>query len=168
MGLIRVIWDGKGMYIRLAEKRDCLDLWKWRNDYKAVMNSISRSVVPYQSHSKWFNRLINETDAEIFIAYDKKEKNKIGMVRFERKLRKVSEVSININPHFRGKGLGREFLSRSIATFFKSKPGFVVKARVLIKNHRSKRLFKSCGFGVSSVRDKIVHYTLKGGSNGDK
>ena len=149
------------MYIRLAEKRDCLDLWKWRNDYKAVMNSISRSVVPYQSHSKWFNRLINKTDAEIFIAYDKKEKNKIGMVRFERKLRKVSEVSININPHFRGKGLGREFLSRSIATFTKCEPGFVMQARVLVENHRSKRLFKSCGFVVSSIRDKIVYYTFK-------
>ena len=155
------------MYIRLAEKRDCLDLWKWRNDYKAVVNSISRSVVPYQSHSKWFNRLINTTNAEIFIAYDKKEKNKIGMVRFERKYRKVSEVSININPHFRGKGLGREFLSRSIAAFTKSKPGFVMKARVLVENHRSKRLFKSCGFVVSSIRDKIVYYTLKKGNNVD-
>ena len=101
-----------------------------------------------------------------YLSHMIKRKNKIGMVRFERKYRKVSEVSININPHFRGKGL-EEFLSRSIATF-KSKPGFVVKARVLIKNHRSKRLFKSCGFGVSSVRDKIVHYTLKKGINGDK
>ena len=156
------------MYIRLAEKRDCLDLWKWRNDYKAVMNSISRSVVPYQSHSKWFNRLINKTDAEIFIAYDKKEKTKIGMVRFERKARKVSEVSININPHFRGKGLGREFLRRSIATFTKREPGFVMQARVLVENHRSKRLFKSCGFVVSSIRDKIVYYTFKKGNNVDK
>ena len=59
-------------------------------------------------------------------------------------------------------------IMNSIATFFKSKPGFVVKARVLIKNHRSKRLFKSCGFGVSSVRDKTVHYTLKRGIKGDK
>ena len=168
MGLTRVTWDGKGMYIRLAEKRDCLDLWKWRNDYKAVMNSISRSFVPYQSHSKWFNRLINKTDAEIFIAYDKKEKNKIGMVRFERKYRKVSEVSININPHFRGKGLGREFLRRSIATFTKREPGFVMQARVLVENHRSKRLFKSCGFVVSSIRDKIVYYTFKKGNNVDK
>ena len=168
MGRTRVTWVGKKMHIRLVEKRDCLDLWKWRNDYKAVVNSISRSVVPFQSHSKWFNRLINKTDAEIFIAYDKKEKNKIGMVRFERKYRNVSEVSININPHFRGKGLGREFLRRSIATFTKREPGFVMQARVLVENHRSKRLFKSCGFVVSSVRDKIVYYTFKKGNNIDK
>ena len=73
------------MHIRSVEKRDCLDLWKWRNDYKAVVNSISKSVVPYLSHSRWFNSLINKTDAEIFIAYDGKEKN-IGMVRFEKKI----------------------------------------------------------------------------------
>ena len=83
------------------------------------------------------------------------------MVRFEKKNSKVIEVSININPYFRGKGLGREFLGRSIATFKKHKPGFVMKARVLVENHRSKRLFKSCGFVISSIRDKIVYYTLK-------
>ena len=153
------------MHIRSVEKRDCLDLWKWRNDYKAVVNSISKSIVPYLSHSRWFNSLINKTDAEIFIAYDGKEKKNIGMVRFEKKNSKVIEVSININPHFRGKGLGRKFLSQSIASFINRKPGFVVKARVLIENHRSKRLFKSCGFVVSSIRNKIVHYTLKRGKN---
>ena len=64
--------------------------------------------------------LINKTDAEIFIAYDGKEEN-IGMVNFK-KNSKVIEVSININPHFRGKGLGKEFLSRSIATFINVNP----------------------------------------------
>ena len=83
------------------------------------------------------------------------------MVRFEKKNSKIIEVSININPQFRGKGLGKEFLSQSIAKFIKRKPGFVMKARVLIENQRSKRLFKSCGFVVSSIRDKIVYYTLK-------
>ena len=80
------------MHIRSVEKRDCLDLWKWRNDYKAVVNSISKSIVPYLSHSRWFNSLINKIDAEIFIAYDEKEKKNIGMVRFEKKNRKVIEV----------------------------------------------------------------------------
>lgn len=168
MGRTRVTRVGKSMHIRSLEKRDCLDLWKWRNDYKAVVNSISKSVVPYRIHSRWFNSLINKTDAEIFIAYDGKEKKNIGMVRFEKKNSKVIEVSININPHFRGKGLGRDFLSRSIATFTKRKPGFVMKARVLVENHRSKRLFKSCGFVVSSIRDKIVYYTFKKGNNVDK
>ena len=149
------------MYIRLVEKRDCVDLWKWRNDYKAVVNSISKSVISYHSHYRWFNSLINRTDSEIFIAYDGKEKKNIGMVRFEKKNSKIIEVSININPKFRGKGLGKEFLSQSIAKFIKRKPGFVMKARVLIENQRSKRLFKSCGFVVSSIRDKIVYYTLK-------
>ena len=156
------------MYIRLAKKRDCLELWKWRNDYKAVANSISKSVVSYRRHSRWFNGFINNTDAEMFIAYDRKEKANIGMVRFEKKNSKAFEVSININPHFRGKGLGREFLSQSIATFIKRKPGFFVIARVLIENHSSKRLFKSCGFVVSSIRDKIVHFTLKKRNNIDK
>ena len=125
------------------------------------MNSISKSVISYHSHYRWFNSLINRTDSEIFIAYDGKEKKNIGMVRFEKKNSKIIEVSININPKFRGKGLGKEFLSQSIAKFIKRKPGFVMKARVLIENQRSKRLFKSCGFVVSSIRDKIVYYTLK-------
>ena len=168
MGRTRVTWVGKKMHIRSVEKRDCLDLWKWRNDYKAVVNSISKSVVPYRSHSRWFHSLINKTDAEIFIAYDGKEKTNIGMVRFDKKNSKVIEVSININPHFRGKGLGKEFLSRSIATFIKRKPGFIMKARVLVENHRSKRLFNSCDFVVSSIRDKIVYYTFKKRKNVDK
>ena len=90
------------------------------------------------------------------------------MVRFEKKNSKEIEVSININPYFRGKGLGREFLSRSIATLTKRKPGFVIQARVLVENHRSKRLFNSCGFVIASIRDKIVYYTFKKGNNVDR
>ena len=148
------------MHIRFVEKKDCIDLWRWRNDHETIMNSISKSVVSYPCHSKWFNNIIKKTDAEIFIAYDKEEKTKIGMVRFEKKDRKVTEVSINMNPVFRGKGFGRKFLSRSISNFLKQAPGCVVNARVLIDNHRSNRLFKSCGFVVTSTRDKIVYYNL--------
>ena len=79
----------------------------------------------------------------------------------------VGGINFKINT-FNFKGLGRKFLSRSIATFTERKPGFVIKARVLVKNHRSKRLFKRCGFVVSSIRDKIVYYTLKKGNNVDK
>ena len=151
------------MYIRSVEKRDCLDLWKWRNDYKTILYSISKSFVSYPRHYKWFNNIIKKTDVEIFIAYDKKGKNKIGMVRFEKKARRAIEVSINMNPIFRGKGLGGQFLSASISNFLKRAPGFVINARVLIDNYRSKRLFESCGFAATSTRDKVVHYTLKKG-----
>jgi len=151
------------MYIRSVEKRDCLDLWKWRNDYKTIVNSISKTVVSYPSHYKWFNSIIKKTDAEIFIAFDEKEKTKIGMIRFQKKDRKAIEVSINMNPVFRGKGLGRRFLSASISNLLKRAPGFVINARVVINNYRSKRLFESCGFAVTSTKDRIVYYTLKKG-----
>jgi len=151
------------MYIRSVEKRDCLDLWKWRNDYKTIVNSISKTIVSYPSHSKWFNSMIKKTDAEIFIAYDEKGKTKIGMVRFEKKDRNAIEVSINMNPIFRGKGLGRRFLSVSISNFLNRAPDFVINARVFIDNYRSKRLFENCGFVVTSTKDKIVYYTLNKG-----
>ena len=146
------------MYIRLVEKRDCLDLWKWRNDSKTIANSISKSAVSYSSHFKWFNNMINEADSEIFIAYDKKEKTRIGMVRFEKKYRNIIEVSINMNPDFRGRGLGRKFLSSSIEKLLQKTPSFVINAKVLVDNYRSKRLFESCGFVVTSTKDKIVYY----------
>ena len=104
--------------------------------------------------------MINKADSEIFIAYDKKEKTKIGMVRFEKKYRKVVEVSINMNPDFRGRGLGKKFLCSSMAKFLQKTPGFNINARVLIDNYRSKRLFESCGFVVTSTKDKIVHYNF--------
>ena len=148
------------MYIRLVNKRDCLELWKWRNDCETIANSVSKSAVSYPSHFKWFNNMINKADSEIFIAYDKKEKTKIGMVRFEKKYRKVVEVSINMNPDFRGRGLGKKFLCSSMAKFLQKTPGFNINARVLIDNYRSKRLFESCGFVVTSIKDKIVHYNF--------
>ena len=148
------------MYIRLVEKRDCFDLWKWRNDYETIANSISKSVISYPSHSKWFYNTINKPDAEIFIAYDEKEKSKIGMVRFEKKCREIIEVSININPDFRGRGLGKKFLSSSISKFLKKAPGFVISARVFTDNYKSKKLFESCGFSVTSTKDNIVYYNF--------
>ena len=146
------------MKIRLAEKYDCLDLWKWRNDTKTILNTPSRSPVTYSEHLKWFNKAFNDSNIIIFIGYDQKEKMKFGMIRFDMRKKKLTEISINLCPRFRGKHLSVEFLNRTITAVSGSNPQCTLSAKVMIGNLVSKKLFKKCGFVVKSIKNKTVHF----------
>lgn len=149
----------KVMKIRLAEKRDCIDLWKWRNDRRTIANSFSKSSVSYPQHLKWFNKIVKDPTSTIYIGYSTKEKVKVGMIRFDEKSHKVTEVSINMGAQFRGKGLGSDLLEKAIAKISSSKANRFLKAKVIVTNYNSKKFFKKCGFFESSIENRTVHFS---------
>tara|TARA_X000000950_G_scaffold168131_1_gene205234 strand:+ start:1662 stop:2126 length:465 start_codon:yes stop_codon:yes gene_type:complete len=149
------------MKIRLAEKQDCLDLWKWRNDTKTILNTPSQSPVTYSEHLKWFNKAFNGSNSIIFIGYDQKEKKNFGMIRFDTRNKNLIEVSINLCRRFRGKRLSEKFLNRTINAVSRSNPKSTLSAKVMISNFVSKKLFIKCGFVVKSIKNRIVHFNYK-------
>ena len=149
----------KVMKIRVAEKHDCIDLWKWRNDRRTIANSHSKSFVSYSQHLKWFSNIIKDPTSTIFIGYSAKEKVKVGMIRFDKKNHKVTEVSINMGAQFRGKGLGVDLLEKAVAKISSSKANRFLKARVIVTNYNSKKFFKKCGFSKSSIKNRTVHFS---------
>ncbi|MDC3075938.1 GNAT family N-acetyltransferase [Paracoccaceae bacterium] len=149
------------MKIRLAEKHDCLDLWKWRNDIKTILTTPSQSPVTYSEHLKWFNKAFNDSNSVIFIGYHQKEKKKFGMIRFDKRNKNLTEVSINLSPRFRGKRLSEKFLNRTLNAVSASNPQFIISAKVMIGNFVSKKLFKKCGFVVKSIKNRTVYFNYK-------
>ena len=61
------------------------------------------------------------------------------MTRFDYIQNNTFEVSINLNPKFRGVGFGKILLYNSLKKFYK-KNNLKIVSKVLIKNFKSKKL----------------------------
>ena len=82
------------------------------------------------------------------------------MTRFDYIQNNTFEVSINLNPKFRGVGLGKSLLYNSLKKIFYKKNNLKIVSKVLIKNFKSKKLFKKIGFKVKRKNKNFIVYDL--------
>lgn len=132
------------MKVIKANFADAIDIFKWRNDRAAILYSVSKKKIQLSKHKKWFEKNLVNSKNKIYIGLVtlKKRMYKIGMVRFDQK-KKIVNVSINLNPKFRGMNLSKKFLKMSIKKFNTKKSLF---AKIRKENKRSINCFSSCGF----------------------
>lgn len=102
--------------VRLPSPEDKDDLLKWRNDKHSIDMFINSYPVTLKEHQKWFDKILSSNNKYLFICLNH-ENEKIGVVRFDIK-NTNAEISINIAPEMRGKGLGKHCL---IETFIFAK-----------------------------------------------
>jgi RimJ/RimL family protein N-acetyltransferase len=97
--------------------QDSVDIWNWRNDFSTKVNSLNQTPINWESHQKWLREVLTNKKDFIYIGLLLEEK--IGMCRFKHiDGEDTLEVSINLNPQFRGQRLSSEFLQRSIEELF--------------------------------------------------
>lgn len=130
------------MEIRYAKIDDSEDLFLWRNDPLSRAMSIQMGLISLEEHKIWFNSSLVNSSKKIYIGIV--GDLKIGVSIFDYK-NGTAEVSININPAARNKGLGYYLLSNSILEYKKIND---CSLRAVIKNENIKsiKLFKKCGF----------------------
>jgi L-amino acid N-acyltransferase YncA len=137
------------------------DIYEWRNDSETILNSLSGLGVTLREHEKWFFEKM--TDKDNFIGYisEYSEIEKIGFVFFARENFSAFEVSININPRFRHRGLSVQVLKKSIKCFSESQRSNII-ARIKIKNIKSEKLFIRAGFklNLSKSDNELKTYEL--------
>lgn len=92
---------------------------------------------------------------KIFLGIEKKTKNKIGVVRFNKK-HKIAEASITINPNFRGLGFSEVLLEKAVVAFFSINPDVGLMARVLRSNTASFKIFKRVGFDCRKLKQNEI------------
>ena len=148
----------KNIKIRNAINKDIKDIFLWRNDKNTRKNSFNKNFIEFEEHKKWYLESLRDKKKIIYIGLNKEKK--IGMTRFDYIQNNTFEVSINLNPKFRGVGFGKILLYNSLKKIFYKKNNLKIVSKVLIKNFKSKKLFKKIGFKVKRKNKNFVVYDL--------
>ena len=132
--------------MRLAGRQDSKYIWQWRNDEQTRAMSINTEYVEFAQHCAWYDKELDSDTSVVLIAFLSDTSTRVGMVRFDSRLDSaLAEVSINLNPDFRGLGLSSAVLSLAIAKFLPEGIKTVV-AKVKLENTPSQALFEKMGF----------------------
>jgi RimJ/RimL family protein N-acetyltransferase len=106
--------------LRPAEEDDAHLLFQWRNDPVSARNSLNNNPLEWNEHKAWLDQSLKNPTREILIGfwggnYDYEPIHSCGTIRFDELPAGLGlEVSINIDPNLRGRGLGRDLLRAGI------------------------------------------------------
>ena len=141
------------MIIRLADKDDCRDLWLWRTAPEVSKWCCDSSSIEFEEHKKWFMKKIEDKDVRIYISENDKNE-KTGQARFE-VTGDSAVISVNLNPHFFGKGLGSELIEDATRIFLGENVGIrEIVAEIKGENQASKKAFEKAGYGLYKTLEK--------------
>jgi RimJ/RimL family protein N-acetyltransferase len=132
--------------LRRAVESDSESLLEWRNDATTKAFSLTRDEVTREQHDAWFNKTLQDKNCLLTIGEVLGEP--VGMVRINLFNNSgLGQVSINVNPDFRGRGFSRQLLGSSLlfgAQVFDNISKFC--ADIHIDNVASQKIFISVGF----------------------
>jgi L-amino acid N-acyltransferase YncA len=147
--------------VRPAGEQDSLDLLAWRNDPVTRAASIESHPVSRAAHEAWFARVLADPHRVLYIGYD--SGTSIGMVRFDAaEDGRGAEISLNVAPAQRGRGLGRELLLAAISRYREAVgPPKMLRARIRPGNEASLRLFRGAGFSTLGGSGDMIELLLR-------
>ena len=147
--------------VRIATLQDEHKLLEWRNDKDSRQNSFSKTVLTENEHKKWLENKLNDVNSKIIIASDQESGHLIGMVRFDiDNNQDFANISINIDPKWRGKKVSSLVLDLAIDLFAKDKV-LVLAATIGPANIASQRCFERSGFSLYESGEKKLLYLNK-------
>ena len=141
-----------------ADKKHCKRIWEWRNDPLTLKMSINQNIISFEDHILWFEKILLDKSKSLYLGEESKVL--IGVIRFEQSNinKDIHDISLNIAPSMRGKGLGKKLLIHGIEAFKKEeRPCRYFRAVIKKENTRSQKLFKSCGFYNYISKDYIAY-----------
>ena len=142
--------------LRPAKMSDADRLLKWANDPVARAWSKSATPITSDDHDRWmqFNVLMGYPQHIVMIA--ETEDGPVGVVRFDAKKRDVLSytVSINMDPNYRGNGLGYAVLAEACRMMQEN----TLLAEMRYENAASINIFERCGFRLVGDDGAFVQY----------
>ena len=149
--------------LRLARAADSRSVWLWRNDFITRKFSQTPAPIPWPDHEAWWQRTYDSPDRHLIVA--EVEGVPVAALRFDR-LDDSFEVSINLAPEARGRGLGRPILGQACQMFLEQHGPVGLFATIHCGNAASRKIFEGLGFvpaGALSNSD-FERYALDGGT----
>lgn len=165
--------DGKGTFrvltalgesslrMRSATPDDLMMIWKWRNEPQTRAVSFNPAWIPLDEHKQWFSRNLADPLSRILIATDL-DGSPVGEVRFSLQ-GDEAEISVILDPHYRGKGMGRYLINSGARYLFETTGILRIHSYIKCENKISWKAFLSAGFrsvGTTEIRDMTVLHLL--------
>jgi L-amino acid N-acyltransferase YncA len=153
--------DGQGLLMRHATMADAETLLAWRNDPHTRRMSLQTDEVALERHLGWLERALTSSARVILVAEQAATGAAVGMCRFDidELCPERAEVSVNLAPDQRGRGMGSALLGDGIAAFAAMHPEVrTLTAVIRPENAASVRLFESAGFLRAGAEETLLHY----------
>lgn len=122
-------------------------IWEWWNDPVTRQMMKKHEHVPWEEHCAWFDGVLKDPNRILCVGLV--DGRKIGNVRFDAQGDDVYEVSINLNPAWRGRGYGVLLLQASMACLKGVRPVSKLIGGMKKVNLASRRTFEKVGFVIT-------------------
>jgi UDP-2,4-diacetamido-2,4,6-trideoxy-beta-L-altropyranose hydrolase len=141
---------------------DRMDVWLWRNEEQARALSGNPDPIPWDDHCTWWDRAMSDPDRTLLMIV--RGGQRIGHLRLDRLAGegRAEQVSITLNPDFRGQGLGAPVLAAGLVARSAARPGVIFHAAIHDANLASRRIFEACGFRHMTDIPPFGQYILEG------
>jgi UDP-2,4-diacetamido-2,4,6-trideoxy-beta-L-altropyranose hydrolase len=152
----RILRKVLGLTISLRDVKsdDCKLLFSWANEPGVRMNAINNNQIEWDEHVAWFSRILSGGNSRIFIL--ERSGKPAGQARFDLKGDHCI-IDYSVDKDYRGKGLGKLMLEKSIDRIGKAS----FKAIVKTENISSIAVFKSLNFEeVENYVDNSIEYKV--------
>ena len=161
--------------LRPATTADSVVIFQWRNDPVTREMARAPNTVEFADHAFWFENVLLSPRHHVLIAQvagdgvpDNGE-NRIGVLRFDSSFPDADNatdrqdtaglshhVSINLNPAWRGQGLGQKVLQAGCDRFRAHGHTGPLWAEIRQQNIASLKIFTTAGFTVEGECDTIL------------
>lgn len=131
--------------LRAATQEDCCLLWEWANDAEVRAASFSSNSIAWEEHTKWFRKMMSETESFIFIATNE-DGLPIGQVRIEKASVDGAEIGVSVAAAHRGEGRAGAMIEEATRFIFERTNLTRIDAFIKPGNRPSQRAFEGAGF----------------------
>lgn len=143
-------FNGHNMYLKPASWQDRDIIYNWANDEVTRRYSFNSDKIDYESHLKWFEKMLKNNKVKFFIL--KNENEAVGQIRIENKEDEYI-LSYSVDPKHRGKGYGSIMLKLIEKELTKELPEAKLVAFVKKENKPSIMLLEKLGYALSEETD---------------
>lgn len=131
------------LYLREVTEADMDLLFQWANDPDVRRNAFHTEAIPYETHVKWFHRMLENEAVHLYILCRAGEP--VGQIRLD-----VGDgaavIDYSIAPAYRGRGFGKTLLALAKEQAVKITGVTKLIGQVKTENSASVSVFEKCGY----------------------
>ena len=138
--------------LRRAALDDCEDVWSWNFAPEVRARSKRALAVSFAEHARWYMRRLADGHDPMWVIEE--HGRPVGVVRLDTSASGLTQISIALAAHARGRGVGRAAIASACRRW-----GKPVIAEIFADNLPSRACFEACGFrSVVEAEGLLTYY----------